>query len=220
VDTLINRCIFVIGTGRSGTSAVANVLHHLGVFMGAKLSAPGPTNRWGNYEDREFYEFNRAMAHGGTLEKGQPLKVGTWEGRAITIPEGIERFKSFQAARSSYPIWGVKDPGLCYTLPVLAPLIEDLRVIVARRPAEESIASYRRAYGASAREASEWYYDVRKALDANLLQFRGPLMEVQFRDLLTDTKVVVNSIVEFVFDGMDKPGDDVIEAACGVVVNS
>ncbi|MEZ6068261.1 MAG: glycosyltransferase, partial [Planctomycetaceae bacterium] len=39
-----SRCVLVIGTGRSGTSAIAGTLHRLGIFMGYEFVAADHTN--------------------------------------------------------------------------------------------------------------------------------------------------------------------------------
>jgi len=52
----------VIGTGRSGTSTVARVLHEkLNVFMGYHFPETTDQNPKGFWEDLEFNEWNKAL---------------------------------------------------------------------------------------------------------------------------------------------------------------
>ena len=50
--------ILVVGTGRSGTSAVAGILHKLGVHMGDRFVETGAENPYGTFECRKFQQIN------------------------------------------------------------------------------------------------------------------------------------------------------------------
>ena len=51
--------IMVVGEGRCGTSAVAGILHHLGVFMGEDFVPPNHTNVYGHWEDIDFHDLTK-----------------------------------------------------------------------------------------------------------------------------------------------------------------
>lgn len=51
---LRSQCFLVIGAPRSGTSCVAGILHHLGVFMGERLLPPNRMNPTGFFHDLDF----------------------------------------------------------------------------------------------------------------------------------------------------------------------
>lgn len=51
---LASQCFLVVGTYRSGTSCVAGVLHHLGVFMGSNLMVGPLHNAKGYFHDLDF----------------------------------------------------------------------------------------------------------------------------------------------------------------------
>ena len=53
--------VIVTGAGRSGTSAVARVLHESGVPMGRELAAPSSINPRGFYEDRDVLALNERI---------------------------------------------------------------------------------------------------------------------------------------------------------------
>ena len=104
-------CVIVLGHHRSGTSALAGALHHLGVHMGDRLLVGNvATNPKGHYEDTELVMLNeRAIS-------------GDWRNpKVIQAPIYRQRFKTYvenRAERAPSAIWGVKDPRLCFTLPL------------------------------------------------------------------------------------------------------
>src|SRR5438067_12472105 len=55
------RDCLVLGSGRSGTSLVAGVLHQSGYFTGHDLLPASPTNPRGFFEDREVNAINEAL---------------------------------------------------------------------------------------------------------------------------------------------------------------
>ena len=53
-DSNVGRAIFVVGAGRSGTSAIARALLALGVDLGDRLKAATGKNPTGFFEDEEL----------------------------------------------------------------------------------------------------------------------------------------------------------------------
>ena len=51
----MSTCVVVLGTMRSGSSAVAGALHKAGISMGKFLMPGNEFNERGYYEDEEFY---------------------------------------------------------------------------------------------------------------------------------------------------------------------
>lgn len=177
----MGRCILVLGTGRSGTSAVAGVLHHLGCCMGRKFIATDHNNRWGTYEDKEFFDLTRKVTAG----KAPPSE-----------------YKALIAAREQ-PVWGIKDPALVHVAQLLTPMLDDVRVIVARRPRHESINSFMRAYHGGRLEAEVWYERAIGKLAARVLEFEAagiPMIAVNFHELLADPLGEVSDIARFAFE--------------------
>jgi hypothetical protein len=54
----INKLFLVFSLHRSGSSAAAGVLHHMGIHMGESLWAPFSSNPKGHYENLEFIALN------------------------------------------------------------------------------------------------------------------------------------------------------------------
>jgi len=135
--------IAVVGMHRSGTSAVAGVLHRLGVFMGDDLLPPSETNPKGYFEDRRFVELHTKILGGDWKFPSQEF-MHNWY---MYKDEYLSLVNEF----SKHELWGVKDPRLCYCLPVLRSCTQnDLKVIAMWRDPWEAAESLH------ARGGHEW----------------------------------------------------------------
>jgi hypothetical protein len=113
------RDCVVLGSGRSGTSLLAGVLHDQGYFLGEDLYVdPSPSNPKGFFEDREVNDINEALlgqAPSQGLRLGQRWLLALSEVPQLesrpTLDERIRR------VTSRHPFC-FKDPRFCYTLPV------------------------------------------------------------------------------------------------------
>ena len=95
IEQVPSRCILVLGTGRSGTSAVGGMLYKLGVWMGDSFVGRDQTNPHGTFEDAELFYITRQMRSG------------------IVLPEA---YGTQIARRNQRLLWGWKDPALVFTL--------------------------------------------------------------------------------------------------------
>lgn len=124
-----SAAVIVLGMHRSGTSALAGTLHHLGVDLGDRLMDASPDNPRGYWEHRDIVAVHqRLMAElGWSWDDIRPLPAG-WEetSAAVTAGEEIAAIlaRDFAAAR----LWGLKDPRLCRLLPLWIALLEQLGV--------------------------------------------------------------------------------------------
>ena len=135
-EPMPSRCILVLGTGRSGTSAVGGILYKLGVWMGDGFVGRDQTNPWGTFEDAELFYVTRQMKSG------------------IVRPEA---YKALIERRNQRPLWGWKDPGLVWTLEHAMPYFDDMRAVFVHRPRGECIISARKAYNWGKEQAENWY---------------------------------------------------------------
>lgn len=114
--------IVVLGQGRTGTSAVAGVLHHLGVYMGEGLLFSTPDNLRGSFEDARFVEIHDKM-------------LGNWRCPKLDAKPHLGHYRHLVAQMESHDPWGLKDPRLCFTFPVLLSVLkDDIKVIFTERP--------------------------------------------------------------------------------------
>lgn len=173
-----NICVLVLSVGRSGSSATAGMLSCLGVDMGVKFLDSDRNNTEGTFEDLAFVNLNRAIL----------------TGQAETT--------EFAGMVRDRPLWGVKDPQFCLTVGHFLPYLEeagvDVRVIVVKRDPEKTIESYNRAYLSGRIAAEKWYNLTVDALEKNLSAFHGPLLELQWKDILADPYKAANELAAFI----------------------
>jgi hypothetical protein len=100
--------LVVTGMHRSGTSLVANVLHHAGINMGDDLLPADIGNRHGYYEDALIHDVHVEMMRSAgiddaftVLPDALPLSVGA---------PAAERAREVIAGRSGQERWGWKEP--------------------------------------------------------------------------------------------------------------
>ena len=197
----MGRCIMVVGCHRSGTSAVAGALHHMGVDMGSELLKPSPFNPRGYYEDRPFVLLNEEI-------------VLDWANPLFSPPEPalMERIREYIARRDEAKIWGVKDPRLCITAHWIAHLFPELRVVSVERSPMASAESLLRVYRDFGRaKARRIVFIYNKMREDFVNSFKGPVMRIAYESLVMEPRFWVEELAAFAFDGLDvKPN---VEAA-------
>lgn len=117
------RCVFVLGPHRSGTSVLTRSLTTMGVILGDALLAPACDNPKGFFEDEVTMHLNENFlsligCRFHTLILPEHIKTDTvnWYQKEIEATV-ISRF-------SEANIWGVKDPRLSRLWPYWIPIFE------------------------------------------------------------------------------------------------
>lgn len=122
----------IMGMHRSGTSAIAGLLHDNNIIMGEDSSfypRPSPENPKGYFEDVRFRNINDALL------KCNHLYVDDWD-----VPEDAPFNEAtpyiFDDAcvlindmQGRYPNWGWKDPRNCLTWPFWATVLDSLDLL-------------------------------------------------------------------------------------------
>lgn len=157
--------VIVTGPGRSGTSAVARVLHESGLRMGQRFVEPSEVNPDGFYEDWDVLLLNeQLMRDAGMLQRWQPER---WPRRA-TMLAAARRYRGDMTALVAQAGDGWKDPRFSITLEAWLPLLPSKpKVIVCLRSPEAFAESVVRVYGLVDRAAAErqWARHYRRLLD-------------------------------------------------------
>lgn len=170
-------CIIVLGCFRSGTSAVAGTLHHLGIFMGENFDEPNKNNPKGFFEDIEFKRLHESYEEG--LDHIDPFYKNLVEKR-------IE----------NHDLWGVKDPLLCKYLDKLTTFTSDHKLIVCRRSVAEIAASMGKSIGIpDERMFLPLAQDYVSRMNDSLSRYQGPILELEKRDSM---KHILEPICQFV----------------------
>ena len=136
--------IIIAGSGRSGTSAVAKLLHTSGISVGRDLIEPDEANADGYFEERAVVEANDEILRSAGL-----VEWFTTATRARIIEAADAHEDDMRAlVANATPAW--KDPRFSWTLEAWLPLFsEPPRVIVCLRSPDEVAASTMRYYGAA-----------------------------------------------------------------------
>ena len=156
--------VIVTGAGRSGTSAVARVLHESGVRMGRNLAPPSEANPEGFYEDLNVVSINeRLLTELGMSDAWRPER---WASRAEVRAAG-RSYRTEMAALARDAAGGWKDPRFAITLEAwLEVLPAPPNVIVCLRSPQAYAASVTSIYGLVKPERAmrEWARHYRRLL--------------------------------------------------------
>src|SRR5262245_11985949 len=132
----------VTGSGRSGTSAVAKLLHDAGLSAGHDLIAADEGNAEGYYEERGLIELNQHILNDCRL--GERFATATRAEVLAAAEEWLEPMREVVAGAT--PAW--KDPRFSWTLEAWLPLLpEPPKIIVCLRSPSEVVASVMHYYG-------------------------------------------------------------------------
>lgn len=126
--------IIVTGTGRSGTSMVAGILHNLGVNMGQNALDADYRNPWGHFEDKDIKLLNHKM-----------LKS------KITPSEFINKLKSSEKKEP----WGIKDPRISELIPYYLEVFKNAKYIWCKRRRVNVVKSLMSSYNWSKKDAQK-----------------------------------------------------------------
>lgn len=132
--------LIVAGFHRSGTSAVARLLHHAGAHMGDELVGARLSNPFGHYEDVSVVRLHEALL----TDNGRTWQVEEDLLPALT-PARWEQLRAFIVDRQKgHRVWGFKDPRACLFLQVWKHLLPEARLVVVFRHYAEAVGSLHR----------------------------------------------------------------------------
>ncbi len=154
----------VAGAGRSGTSAVARVLHESGVCMGREMAAASEANPEGFYEDLDVVALNeRILSDCGMNDPWRPER---WPSRQ-TVRAAARPYRDEMTALAGEGVGGWKDPRFAITLEAWLPALPARpKVIVCLRSPQAYAHSATRIYGLvkPVRAMREWARHYRRLL--------------------------------------------------------
>lgn len=167
----------VVGTGRSGSSTVAGILHNqMNVFMGHNFREPDEKNLGGFWEDVEFYIPNWKFLHG-----------------RLTYQEWIEDIFSAVCARIKMKVpWGFKDPDATHFLGLYLSFFKQPRIIRCMRKKELVVPSLMRCFGYT-KAYSENLWDMKEAILNNILSEKTYLT-IKFDETRKSDEEVITEI--------------------------
>lgn len=145
--------LFILGSGRSGTSMTAGLFHESGLFMGGNLHAPSEENPKGYFESAPINQTNNQIigAHipesqaidGVHYRQDSPGEKNGWLARIplstdiTATPAQSARIQNFVETRP----FCLKDPRFCYLLPLWRSHAPEARMICVFREPEVTVES-------------------------------------------------------------------------------
>jgi len=189
--------VIVTGAGRSGTSAVARVLHESGVCMGREFAAATHINPDGFYEDEDVVWLNeRLLRDPGIGDRWHP---DHWPWRSAVLA-AAQRYEDEMRALVAGAGDGWKDPRFSLTLEAWLPLLPSKpKVVVCLRSPEAYAESVVRVYGLVDRAAAErqWARHYHRLLEV-IRHYRLEAICIEYDALVEQPEETVAELAAFV----------------------
>jgi hypothetical protein len=176
-----NKVVIVTGTGRCGTSAVAGILHKLGVHMGDQFIPGNETNPAGTFEDKDFAALQQQFLRGHITEEDFKEKVT----------------KLIKEKDKHDGVWGWKMPNTSQLLYLYKDLLPKAYYIWCRRDKTEVLDSLQNAYGWDQSRAKK-LYDIRAPQFAEHKKDLERTFELEWKNVLAKPRRVVMQLINFV----------------------
>lgn len=191
------RGVLVLGMHRSGTSALAGLLGHLGCALPRDLIGPGVGNEKGHGEPEQIVALDDAiLASGGSEWEDWASFNKAWYDSPLYGPKLVEARAALRQSFGDEPLFVLKDPRMCRLAPFwLAALkaegIEPAIILTLRRP-DQVAASL------ASRDAMEPGYAyllwLRHMLEAEVATRGMRRVICSFEQILTDWPSVADRI--------------------------
>lgn len=205
-QTSAKTAVFIVGTGRSGTSCVAGAMEIMGVELGQNLKPANIHNKEGYFENKEVNKLNNKLV--------KRLPAAWWNVERIewdTISDFDElkdQVKTcLQNEFSSYEIFGVKDPKVSTLLPLYCTAAQKLgytpKVIVELRNPTKIVSSFKSRREKSGKNPETIVSQIQYWISMctmSLLEHACTYdtCVVHFEDILADAKKVADTLKLFI----------------------
>ncbi|OIJ10625.1 hypothetical protein BKP37_17850 [Anaerobacillus alkalilacustris] len=183
---------------RSGSSATAGIMHHLGINMGDELIRARDFNPKGLFENVHFMRLNHQILRkaGGSWHK-PPTKEAI---KSVSFNPRTIRFFFKEQVK---PVWGLKDPRLLITYEYLQPYFQeissDITYVFVHRPYQSSVKSLAHRDRISQSKADKIlsrYYENFKLFRGGFGIPENDIIDVYFEDLVKDPNPFVYQLNE------------------------
>lgn len=189
VEPRASTALLVLGMHRSGTSALARLLHSAGADAGERLVPGSAGNEQGHWEDAFAVETNERLlaALGRRWDDMRPLPAGWADSEAAR--EARARIGDYvRTRRRQHPVWAVKDPRMCLFASLWRDAIADAgcpvaAVLLARHPREVAASLAARDGMSQAQSDLLW---MRHMLEAERATRATPRVALTYDALLED----------------------------------
>jgi hypothetical protein len=130
----MNKTVIILGMHRSGTSLLANWMHHCNLKLGDEYYKGLIGNKEGHYEDIDFLNLHEEILLANNLD---PSGLKSWEIPRRIDEYYIDKIKALiQKKNRLYSHWGWKEPRTCLFLDHYRRILpEAYYLILLREPA-------------------------------------------------------------------------------------
>ncbi|WP_061934285.1 rhamnan synthesis F family protein [Aureimonas sp. AU22] len=119
------RAVLIVGMHRSGTSALAGMMSHLGIDVPGELIPPAFDNPKGFFENRRFVQFDDRLLGEIGFAYDDAVRIPADAFRSAAAESAVERLRRLALNElGDAPAVLVKDPRICRLLPIWIPAIE------------------------------------------------------------------------------------------------
>jgi hypothetical protein len=193
------EALLVLGMHRSGTSAIAGVMVHLGAQAPASLMPPTADNPHGYWESMKLYDFHDRLLHaaGTSWMDWRRFDAATWVESPAAAPFADELARLVAEEFGAAPIFLAKDPRACRLVPFWLRQLRRLevtpKVILALRNPLDAARSLSAREGITLeRSLLIW---LRHMLDAELDTRTLERCVVHYEELLRDWRGVADRVI-------------------------
>jgi hypothetical protein len=192
--------IIVTGTGRSGTSAVARVLHESGLAMGSRFRTPTGANPAGFYEELPVCDLNDAI-----IAEAGGAELRRWPARSTVLAVAGRHGARMDALVSESAAAGWKDPRFSVTLEAWLPHLPSRpKLVICLRSSEAFLHSVMESFGMLDRDVVEgWWANELRRLLALARDYRLEATCVEYDDLVLWPEETVAALSAFVGHPLD-----------------
>ncbi|MCK5046762.1 MAG: sulfotransferase [Candidatus Heimdallarchaeota archaeon] len=141
------KTVVILTQPRSGSSLLAGILHHLGVYMGEEKELQRGTykNKLGSFEDHRFLALNHNILFKAERLMGYHNRFSDEDGKVeAAVKEYMKELEEY-VKENEREFWGFKEAVVIYTIPYFEHLLKDPHYIVLHRDAESVANSQIRA---------------------------------------------------------------------------
>lgn len=148
-DKEAKRVIVVLGSGRSGTSLLMQILASLGMSISEDMIPAKEQTPAGAYEDREIFQIQNEFVSAITPQ-AMPMPAD-WQENA-KLPQVMKQLQEIVTERiaKAATIWGFKDPKTAVLIPLWTRIFNSLNIvpkyILTVRNPQSVVASMQRQY--------------------------------------------------------------------------
>lgn len=195
--------ILVLGIARSGTSALAGTLAHMGIPFGDGLKPIDEQNAKGNYEHMELSKLNQQVlkVFGSNWSDHNPLPHNWIEHPEVKSISG-QMASIIDQDFSGNSIFGIKDPRLVPLFPLYFKILQEKSiksiVVASHRNKENTLVSIAKSgyyHGEFTYSLGNELYEHYSAGIDQAIALSGGI-RIDFEDLLYNTEIVKKEILQ------------------------